>query len=972
MGVIRRLVTVVELQASKAAKALKQYDALWKQTAKSIDGYAASVEADANRVVAATQRMAAAMATVPRIGRGGGGGGGGGGVARIKNAPIAKAPRKGGDDLDRAIAAANRAEAARAAQQAKAGAQMAGLVAGSAPVRDAANALGFFATKSDKARAAVKDLEAQVAKNRREMADLKAQALATGDADGTLTARMNGLAVATGKVNVQLDAARKELRAIDGSLIDAVKSTKGFSFGLGAMSVAAGNFISAGLSRAFTDIKGAIFGAAEKAINFETGLTNIAKVARGTDDTAEGFARIKAGIIDTSKALGVVPTQVAELTAQLAPAFSGVKEGASDTAVDIVKLTEDVTKIGVAWGITGKEAGKSFAEISSGLQLTTDQTKSLFGGINEIGNQLGVNAATLAESVQRSAGVLKGANISGETGAALNAVLIKTGSSAEVAATGVRTFIARLGAGEAATDKQLKAFKALGLSAKDVAKELTSGDAVRAEDQIKKVVEAIGKLRDEERLPALIELFGSESIGSIGAAATATDLLGQSFAIMGDKAASATSVQKEFDRVSATGAAKVAALKANVEVLAISFGEALLPHIKDVVDYLTSEEGQEWGRSAVDGLVGAVKSLVEGLQTAWPVVQAIGGAISSFTEAVGGSTIAVGLLTAGLLALTGPFVAVPVLATAAGAAIGQFAVDSITAGRELAEQTASNMQDVATSLGQGRDKFAVLRDILGDVAQSTDRSRAAWAAWMQQMLGATGAVERFYDAELAGKIRSGQITEDEARKKSVDADRLAYAKRTKAAKEANDAASIQSRGGAPSAADGGAQARFDALSAKVRAGQKLKPSEAKEYTALSKKLDEAKATKAGKGHKATKMDRQLAALDPSLRGVLTRGGEADAGGDMKRADNVLDRAVFVKATGSSSEGGSSIGPGPNVTTIYNDNKTLVTVQVDASSSGPAAENIRQAAQDLGSSAATVRFVGMSKVVANRNAGGRMV
>ena len=54
-----------------------------------------------------------------------------------------------------------------------------------------------------------------------------------------------------------------------------------------------------------------------------------------------------------------------------------------------------------------------------------------------------------------------GANISGETGAALNAVLIKTGSSAEVAATGVRTFIGRLGAGE--TKGQLKAFKALNI-----------------------------------------------------------------------------------------------------------------------------------------------------------------------------------------------------------------------------------------------------------------------------------------------------------------------------------------------------------------------------------------------------------------------------------------------------------------------------------------------------------------------------
>lgn len=955
MGVIRRLVTVVELQADKAAKALAAYDRLWKQTAKSIDGYAASVEADANRVVAATERMAAAMANVSRAGRGGGGG---------KNAPAAKTPRKGGDDLDRAIVAANKAEAARAAQQSRAGAQMAGLAAGSAQVRDAANALGQLATKSDRARAAVKDLETQVARNRKEMADLKAQALATGDADGTLAARMKGLAVATGQATVQLADARKELRAVDGGLIDAVKNVKGFSLGLGALSVAAGNFISAGLSRAFHEIKGAVFGATEKAIKFESSFADVKKVLPDSMSVAQVDA-LEAGLKKLGPAVGVLPTQMAELTAGLAQ--SGI------AGQELLPIAEHAAKIGVAFDLSGKEAGAAFASIQAALGTSREKTNDLFDTINELSNGMNSTAAQLVEVEQRVGSVGKAMSLSGETVAALGSALVSTGASSEVAATGVRTFLARLGAGEAATDKQLKAFEALGLSAKDVARELSSGDTARAEKQIRGVVEAIEGLSQEDTLPTLIELFGSESIGTIGALATNTKLLGTAFEIAGNKTKSAGSVLKEFENRSKTTEHQLQRVKAGAEVLAIEFGKALLPVITQVADYLNSPEGQEWGRAAVADLTAGVKSLVAGLQEAWGVVQTVGGALSTFTDAIGGTTVAIGLLSAAMLALTGPFVAVPVLATAAGAAIGQFAVDSITAGRAMAEQTASNMQDVATSLGQGRDKFAVLRDILGEVTQSTDRSRAAWAAWMQQMLGATGAVERFYDAEQAGKIRSGRISEDAARRQAVDAARLAHAQRTKAAKEANDAAifnNADSRfpAGGPG---GGAQARFDALSAKVRAGQKLKPSEAKEYTALSKRLDEAKATKAGKGHKATKMDRQLAAMDPSVRALLTRGGETDAGGDLKRADNVLDRAVFAKATGSGGGGGSSPGPGPNVTTIYNDNKTLVNVHVDASSSGPVAENIRQAAQDLGASVSSVRFTGQAKVVANRNAGGRM-
>lgn len=985
MGVIRRLVTVVELQADKAAKALKQYDTLWKQTAKSIESYAASVEADANRVVAATQRMAAAMATVPRAGRGGGGGGtprgdgggggGSGGVARIKNAPTAKGPRKGGDDLDRAIAAANKAEGARALQQDRSAARMAGLAAGSEKVNEAAKALDNFASKSDKARAAVRDLEAQVAKNRREMADLKAQALATGDTNGTLTARMQGLAVATGKAVVELADARKELRAVDGGLIDAVKNVKGFSVGLGAMAVAAGNLISAGLSRAFHGIKDGIVGAAGEAIEFKKVIeADLAKLLGGTDDTAEGLARIETGIKKASVELGVMPDQVAKLAAALAPVFSGKIEADTGIAPDLVALTAEVTKIGTAWDVSAAEAGQFFADISRGLDLTSTQTKALFGSINELSNVMGIRAATIAEAVQRSAGVLKASGLSPETGAALNATLIATGASAEVAATGVRTFVARLEAGRNASPKALEEFKKLGLDAVKVGEEMSKGGK-QAEAQLLRVVKALDELPEADKLPALIGLFGSESIGSIGAAA-GVEALAKSFALAGSELSTFASVEKEYDRVSQTTAARLDKLKATVGVLAIEFGEALLPTINEVVDYLTSPEGQEWGRSAVEGLVGSVKSLVEGLQAAWPVVTAIGGAISSFTEAVGGSTVAIGLLSAALLALTGPFVAVPVLATAAGAAVGQFAVDSIQAGRALAEQTASNMADVAKSLGEGRGKFGVLRDILGEVAQSTDRSRAAWAAWMQQMLGATGAVERFYDAEQAGKIRSGRISEEAARKQAVDASRLAHAQRTKAAKEANDAAifnNADSRYGGTTHDRRGAgdQARFDALSARVRAGEKLKPSEAKEYSALSKRLDEAKSTKSGKPRKLTEMERQLQQMDKGTRAILRQGGEEDASGHRKVADNVLDRAVFAKATGSGGGGGSSPGPGPNVTThnTWNDNR--ISVQVDASSSAPAAENIRQAAQDLGASTARVRFTGQAKVVANRNAGGRM-
>ena len=901
MGAIRTLFTDLGLRADKAIKGLKLYDKLWQQVAKSVETSAAAIEKAADRSAAAMARIsegaASLRASAPssRAAPGVRGGGGGGTVK----------PKR--DPLDAAIKAANVGESRRA-----------GLAAGTESIKDAVSALDKYATKTDFAKAKISDFTAQVERNRREVTALKEQTIKTGDADGTLAARMTGLSVATGRAQIELSKAKRELTSLNGGLIATIKSTLGAKVGISALGNAAGNMLSGAVSGGINAIVGGLKSATSSAVDFQSSLVGISKVARGTDETVDGFERIKQGIKDTSRELGVMPTEVADLTAQLAPAFSGVKEGASETAVDIVKLANDVTKIGVAWDITGKEAGKSFAEISSGLQLTTDQTKSLFGGINEVGNQLGVNAATLAEAVQRSAGVLKGANIAGETGAALSAVLIKTGSSAEVAATGVRTFIGRLGAGE--TKGQLHAFKTLNIDMEELRKNMANGGA---EAEIKKVVAALGGLKNEERLGVLAELFGTESIGSIGAAATATDLLAQSMSIMGDKTAAATSVQKEYDRVAATSKSKIAALWANVEILSIQLGEALLPYVNKIVEFLTSKEGQEWGAKAVEKLVSVVTGLADVLGT-------VIGFFAELVDMIGGTGVAVAGLGLAVTAMIGPWGALAV------AAIG--ALNAIL------------------------NKFPEVKKGLEDIGTT--------------LFGLSGAKEQA--EKIINDARA--VKRDEQRDRDID-ESLG---RNRGPTYAMGSAPLSAPPPGVSAEDhksgAGRQARFDEISKKVLRGDKLKPSEVTEYTKLSKELDEAKASKRKKGktHKQTKMDKQLAAMDPSLRAVLTGSGERDAGGDLKVNDNVLDRAVYKNATGGKHgraglDGLSGVGPGPNINNHYTTNNvtTTVTQEIDARGPESAASNLGAAAHSMGTQVGGVVFTGVAKVLASKNSGGAM-
>lgn len=872
----------------------------------------------------------------------------------------ARAPRSSGgsrpaaDPLDAAIRRANISESARA-----------GLAAGSEAIRDAAKALDPLANASEKAKAKISDLVAQVERNRKEMAQLKAQAIQTGDAEGTLAARMKGLSVATLDAQSKLGAARRELRALDGSLIDAVKSTGGLSAKMTALGTFAGNVATNVASRTWGGVQDAIVGSTKSAMDFEKSLVDIQKVARGADETAAGMAKIESGIKAASKELGVLPNQVAELAAQITPVFSG-KE-------DIVGLTKDVTKIGVAWDVSGQAAGKFFADTSRGLGYTATETKNLFGAVNELGNVLGVKSADIAEALTRSAGVLKASGLSGSTGAALNATLIAAGASAEVAATGVRTFVARLEAGAAATPKQVEAFKALGLEATQVGEEMSKGGKV-AEEQILRVVQAIGSLPKKDQLPTLIELFGSESIGSIGAAATAVDTLSSAFKIAGAEGANFNSVLKEYERASNTSAAKVEKLKANIAVLAISLGDKLLPYVDKVVAFLTSPEGQEWGESAVRKAVSAVETFATVLGG---VAKILGGLVENF----GGVTVAIGLMGGAMAIAVGPWGA---LAAAAAVSIGLITSALTKANEGIIEmegrtrRLADNklFQDAADAVDSGqlkgeeaeakaKDLQAIILEKKKNLTRSSSKSLTPESIKAHAEIQAQERkdLERLESQLARVEYVAGRSSKERAEREAAEA-----AAKAKADEEAAAYGTPEEQAASNRIAE---QEELRYLRGKRRKGT-LRESEKKRIRELEKSTD-AVVEKRGRGggggfneeqrriaaegqrlttgNLAGVLDedklaagvtlrlqgasrfrenyhlKALAGADPALAAVLERGRQKGKNGVLDKPTNELDKALEDRmvngpSTLSSLGGrGSDATPGPSIRTTYEYHQT---------------------------------------------------
>lgn len=905
MGAIRTLYTDLALRADKAVKGLKLYDRLWKQVAKSVETSATAIEKAADRSAAAMARISEGAALLRA---GAGAGAGSSPRASSPRAPSTRTAKPAKDPLDAAIKAANVAESRRA-----------GLAAGTTAINDATAALGKHASKMDVAKAKIQDFTAQVERNRREVAELKRRTVEAGDADGTLAARMQGLSVATGKAQIELSKAKRELTALNGGLINTIKSTITAKVTITALGQAAGNALTGAVSGGVNAIKGAFVESATSAIKFESALADVAKVVDGlktpTGEITAEYTKMEAKILDLSKTIA----------GPGAEGFAKIYAAAGEAGIakqDLDQFAESAAKVSVAFGVTAEEAGSGMAKMRSGLGLAQDEVESLAGTMNYLSNNMAVTAAQAMEVVLKTGGVGKAANVSGQEVAGLGAAMIASGAASDVASTATKNYILALSAGDKATKDQRIAFKKLGMDAEDVARRFTgtAQERLAVQQELLTSIDKLSKKSGAAGVSALSGLFGRESVGAISGITGDVDKFTKAMTMATDATAAASSVQNEYNVRSKTTENAVALLKANIEALAIKFGQALLPYINKVVAFLTSPEGQDWGAKAVDRAVGFVTGLAD-------AVAALAGFFSGLIDTIGGAGTAVAGLGLMVASLAGPW---GIAAAAATVAIG-----TMISGMAKLTAMIPGTKELVSGF------FSPIQD-----AEKRKRDEAERERDIDEGLNKPSGPTFGYGPVPMAAPPPG-MTSDEVSAKTAAGDK---------------------------------QARFDALSAKVRAGHKLKPSEATEYTRLSKDLDEAKASKAKKGrtHKQTKMDRQLAAIDPSVRGILTRGGEEDAGGDSMVAKNALDKAVFGKATHAKPgrggiDGLGGVGPGPNITNHYTTNNvtTTVTMPIDARSTGSVPANIASAAQSAGTQVAGVTFTGISKVLASKNAGGAM-
>lgn len=305
------------------------------------------------------------------------------------------------------------------------------------------------------------------------------------------------------------------------------------------------------------------------AIDYESAMADVKKVFSGTDAQ---FKSLNDEIVQMSTRLPMAAKDIAAIVA------AGGQSGIATN--ELTRFAETAVKMGVAFDISAQESGQAMAEMRTAFKMSQDEVTTLADKINYLGNNTPAAAKGIMEIVQRIGPLGEVGGFASGSIAALGATIRGMGVAEEVAATGIKNMMLALVAGESATKGQQAAYKALGLDASKVAKDMQTD----AEATTLNVLQQVQKLDKYKQAATLKELFGSESLGSIAPLLTNMQELEKNLGMVADKTKYAGSMNAEYAARAETTANNMQLFKNQVSAIGITLGSTLLPPINNLLE----------------------------------------------------------------------------------------------------------------------------------------------------------------------------------------------------------------------------------------------------------------------------------------------------------------------------------------------------------------------------------------------------
>ena len=258
---------------------------------------------------------------------------------------------------------------------------------------------------------------------------------------------------------------------------------------------------------------------------------------------------------------------------------AAAQAGLGKTREEMLGVAEQATKMSIAWGVSAEQAGKSLATWQAAMGLTAEQSRHTADVINALSNEMNAEAGDIDQIFTRMGPLMKASGFSTQNIAALATAFKAAGAEIDVSGTAMKNFVNVLAAGSATlTDNQKSIYKYLQIDPNELQKQLQT-DAMGA---VMRVLEALQRVRPEERNALSTLLFGKESIAAIAPLMTELKTLRQAVSIANSDVSG--SVDQEYANRMKTTATSLAKVTQSARNLGVTVGTALLPVVGAVAE----------------------------------------------------------------------------------------------------------------------------------------------------------------------------------------------------------------------------------------------------------------------------------------------------------------------------------------------------------------------------------------------------
>lgn len=358
----------------------------------------------------------------------------------------------------------------------------------------------------------------------------------------------------------QLKAIITAVDQLSGPLKGMQRELKGFQKEMGGLAL--------GAAATGTAVLSALAGVTKQAIDFESSMADVRKVVDGLE-SPKAFRQMQDDVLELTTRVPMAAQDMADLIAQAGQ--SGIPRE------ELKRFGKDAAKIGVAWDLSGKDAGKTLAIWRTAFGLTQEGVVELADKVNYLGNTGPASAADISKVVTELGGVAKSAHVASGDVAALASTIIGVGINGDVASTGIKNFI--MGLTSADSGRQRAVARAIGWSPDKLAK----GMIKDARGTMLQVLNAITKLPEEKRTKAMTWLFGKESSTAVIPLLSNLEQLKENFNKVTDAQLYGGAAASEYATAADTAANDLALMRNEIFRLSVEVGREFIPVVRDAV-----------------------------------------------------------------------------------------------------------------------------------------------------------------------------------------------------------------------------------------------------------------------------------------------------------------------------------------------------------------------------------------------------